>query len=87
MEGCAKCSLESDVCEQCLDKEAQIVDGKCVCENGFDEDGTCKEKTSTPSSCLDDEVMVDGECKKCSELIDGCGTCSSANTCTKCIDD
>ena len=44
VEGCAKCSLESDRCEQCIDKEAKIdEDGKCVCENGFNGDGTCKE--------------------------------------------
>lgn len=46
-------------------------------------DGTCKEK-----ECQANELKVsDEECIKCSELIQGCDTCSAKDTCTKCIDD
>ena len=59
VEGCAKCSLLSDRCEQCIDEEAELnEDGKCGCPNGFNEDKTCKKVSS--SNCLEDEVLVDG---------------------------
>ena len=81
--GCSACS--ADACTKCIDEEANIFDGRCVCEDGFNEDGTCKKKVST-SNCLEDEVMVEDKCQKCSELMEGCTACSSADTCTKCTD-
>ena len=46
-------------------------------------DGTCKEK-----ECQANEVKVGtSECRKCSDVIAGCSTCSSTTTCDKCIDD
>ena len=66
MAGCKTCSTTA-VCETCIDEKAQNNVDKCVCANGMNVDGTCKEK-----QCLADEINVNGECKKCSEAMQGC---------------
>ena len=84
IEGCKKCS-SSNVCTDCIDGIAQLINGKCNCVGGFKLDGTCKPVSN--SNCLDDEVNVYGKCRKCSEFMAGCEECDETNKCTKCVDD
>ena len=60
MMGCANCT-SADVCTECIDDQAKIVDDKCTCENGFNADGTCKK-----SLCQEGEIFNNQVCQKCS---------------------
>ena len=66
MQGCKTCSDISN-CSSCIDESAQNDVTKCVCDHGMNVDGTCKEL-----KCDKDEINVNNECKKCSELMEGC---------------
>ena len=71
MQGCDTCSSKSS-CTKCIDDEAKNEVTKCTCKHGMNEDGTCKEL-----KCDADEVKINDECKTCSDLMDGCKTCTS----------
>ena len=82
MAGCKTCSTEK-ACTTCIDDDATNEGDKCSCEHGMNGDGTCKKLT-----CKDTELKVSQtECTKCSDLMEGCKTCTSDSSCTKCIDD
>ena len=54
-----------------------------MCEHGFKDDGTCGNGENTV--CLENEIKIEGNCRKCSEFMLGCEKCSSTSTCTSCI--
>ena len=66
-------------CDTC---SSPTICTKCLSSEAIFKDGYCQIIT-----CEENEVVVDGACQHCEEIMVGCANCTSVDVCIECIDD